>query len=245
MACKNPEFPTIKLDLDQTVERQKDESVTHWAMKAAIVAWLKAHPHFEGVIKTEKKVEDLIGDVRCEFSQTPGGVPQRCVFEAQTRYSEKDIVGATRRYHRFGYAVFWVFDVHANEQRRDAEEALAAHMSEPPSLGLASLSDGELQLGRSVTRDTFEDDAIPKLSINELYVPTYNRPRQSFDHGDFAVGGERITVLSVEDTVCVSRQINAEGQRTLPQPAPWTEDELHQGIGEGAIERVAPVRGPP
>ena len=244
MVAGNPDIQSIKLGLDRSVERQDGESLVHWAMKAATVSWLESDPRFEGTIRTEKKVEDKIADVRCEFSEKPDHVPRYCVFEMQTTNSNKNYTQTTRRYHRFGYSVFWLFSRDAARERREAEEALSQDMSEPPSLGLIALEDGELQIGRAVTPDVFEDSS-PKLLWNELYIPTYDRPRQIFDHGDFADSdGERFSLVSIDGQLFVSHEINDKGQRTLPQQPTWHYEELSQAIVDECIERTSPVRGP-
>lgn len=244
MVLVNQVPQSIRLPLDQTVQRQASESLTHWGMKAAIVRWLKEHPHCEGTIKTEKKVEDLIADVRCKLSKAPTGIPQRVVIEVQTSNSKKNILQRTSRYHQFGFSVFWVFHVNAIENRRDAEKSLRKHMSEPPSLGLISLEEGELQLGCPVTPQNFESPS-PKLAYNELYVPTYHRKKLAFDHGDFKTNGKRLAFVSIENQMYIMSQIRKNGQRTLPQPAPWNQEEFSRAIRLEEIKRVGPVRGPP
>lgn len=233
-----------KLGLDYSVERQKGESWTHWAMKAAIVFWLRSHPDVTGAIETERKVEDLIADVRCEFNSAPAGIPQRCVFEAQTSHSNKDIVRATARYHRFGYSVLWLFDKDASGDRRDAERELSEYMSNTPSLGLISLEDGEIQLGQPIDPDTFESP-FPKMAVNELYVPTHERKQPAFDHGDFGYCGEQLALVTVDNELFITHKVDSAGQRTLPQPAPWTKKELSTAIFDEQLERRGPVRGPP
>lgn len=245
MTSKEPSSPT-KLPLDKSIEQQEGESWTHWASKAATVKWFDEHPQFEEEsVKTEKKVEDLIADIRAEFFATPSGIPERFVVELQTRYSDKNIVQATRRYHRFGYAVFWLFDKEAARKRRDAERALTEHMTETPSLGLISVEDGEFQLGYPITSEMLTAPST-NLTFNELYVPTYERTEQAYDHGDFIhSSGDQVSILSVDDEFCISRQVSSEGQRTLPIASSWTHQEITNAISEGELQRCGPVRGPP
>ena len=244
MAIKNQRAPPIEFPLDHSVPQRDDESDTHWAMKAAVVYWLDANPCFEGTVETEKKVEDLVADVRCNFTQTPARIPRRVVFEVQTSRSEQNVLHRTRRHHRFGYSVFWIFHASAAEERRDAEKDLQEHMTEQVSLGLISLEEKELQLGCPVTPDNY-DDPSPKLASNELYVPTHDRKKPAFDHGDFVQGEEQFALISVEDQVYVATQVDNDGQRSLPQPAPWDQREFSRAILTEQIKRIGPVRGPP
>jgi len=108
------------LQLDHTVER-KNESHKHWAIKAAISDKLRSDPACVGTIETEKKTSDLIGDIRCQLSESPPDMPQRFVVEIETAASNKDRLRATIDHLRFGYAVYWVFTVDAYEARRETE----------------------------------------------------------------------------------------------------------------------------
>jgi hypothetical protein len=109
---------------------------------------------------------------------------------------------------------------------------------------LISVEEGELQLGRPVTWQNFESSS-PKLAFNELYVPTHHRKKPAFDHGDFEEKGERVSLVSIDDQMYVASQVGENGQRTLPQPAPWNQEELSRAIRLEEVERVGPVRGPP
>lgn len=236
---------TSKLEFDESVTHQQKESWRHWAGKATIVRWLKSNPDINGIFKTEKKVEDKIPDIRCELSQRPNGMPQRFVVEVQTEHSQKDILKSTHRYHRFGYAVYWVFVVQAHQQRRDAEAELSTHMTQPVSLGRISLPDGHLHLGRPITHSNLDYNP-EQLPDNEFYVPTYHRNEQHYDHGDFEVNGTQMTIYSA----CGCDEyyysiIDDEGQRTLPQQGVLSNSELYQGLNNDTIRRVAAVRGPP
>lgn len=232
------------IELDPTVER-KGESELHWSIKAAIIHKFRSNPLCRGEVLDEKKTEELIGDVRCRFDRAPPDIPRNCVVEVQTDASDKDILRTTALHLRFGYAVYWVFDVEAINDQRDAEDVLADHMSTRPSLGIASLEDGELSLGSPVTWDSF--DYAPQLHRrNELYIPTYCRKKKWFDHGEFDVDGERVTVYEVggEATPYISTS-SEEGQLTLPARSPWKREELFHEIRSGGIPRTVPVRGPP
>lgn len=234
------------IELDPTVER-KGESETHWAIKAAIIHKFRSNPLCQGEVLDEKKTEELIGDVRCRFDRAPPEMPRNCVVEVQTEASDKDILRATALHLRFGYAVFWVFDIEAVDDQRDAEDALADYMSTRPSFGIASLEDGELSLGSPVTWESF--DYAPQLHRrNELYIPTYYRQKKWFDHGEFDVDGRKVTVYEVEvdgeSTPYISTS-SEEGQLTLPEPSPWKREVLFRKIRRGGIPRTVPVRGPP
>lgn len=239
--------PISQLELADSVERNENESLRHWAIKAAIVARLQSNPDYEGVIESEKKVEDQIGDLRCNFSRSPNGVPSKCVFEVQTQFSKKNYVSTTRRYLRFGYAVFWVFTAGAFNKRREAEKQLSEHVSETPSFGIASLDEGELQLGQPIVQEVFDFESTPEIPHTEFYIPTYDRYNQCFDHGDFEIEGRKVGIVSVagQNDFFYSEVADEGGQRTLPQCAIWDEEELYQGLQENSIKRLSPVRGPP
>lgn len=231
-----------QLELDESVPHQTKESWRHWANKAATVNWLRSH----GAIEPEKKVEDKIGDILCKCSQRPDGMPRRFVVEIPTELADKDVLKTTDRYHRFGFAVYWVFDVRAHQQRHDAETTLGEYMSSPASLGLIFVGDGELQLGQPITRERFDYTPDGRLARTEFYIPTYDRSEHHYDHGDFEVDGDRMTVYSIagREEYYFSPVLDG-GQRNLPQRALVSSAELYHGIQEGAIERVTPVRGAP
>jgi len=234
------------LELDESVPQQKKESWRHWADKAAIINWLRTNQKIKGTILAEKKVADKISDIRCECVKSPEGMPDRFVVEVQTEHADKNVLNLTQWYHRFGYAVYWVFDVHADQKRRNAEAILGEQMSGPASLGMISVGDGELQLGRPVTRESFEynpDAPVPQV---EFYIPTYDRTEHHYDHGDFEVHGDQMTIYSVDGSkeYYFSRVVDGS-QRTLPQRNLLSNQELYQGIRENEITRVSPVRGAP
>ncbi|WP_336134223.1 hypothetical protein [Natronomonas amylolytica] len=234
--------PTIQLD--ETVER-KNESEHHWAIKAAITHRFRSDPRYVGTIETEKKTADLIGDVRCQLSESPIDVPRQFVVEVERSSSNKDRLRATIQHLRFGFDVYWIFTVDATDARRQTESLLGEHMSSPPSLGVASLPDGEISLGSPITWDEFEIPS-PFLGQHEFYIPTYDRGVDCFDHGDFRVGDEDVTVYSRPERngVYVSRRLDG-GQRTLPCQAPWDMDEFLEELRKGDIKRISPVRGAP
>ena len=118
--------PTVRLD--HTVER-KNESHQHWAIKAAISNKLNSNSACVGDIETEKKTSDLIGDIRCQLSESPADMPERFAVEIETCASNKDRLRATIDHLRFGYAVYWVFTVDAHEDRRKTENLLDEYMS--------------------------------------------------------------------------------------------------------------------
>lgn len=232
------------LQLDHTVER-KNESHKHWAIKAAISDKLHSDPACVGTIETEKKTSDLIGDIRCQLSESPPDMPQRFVVEIETAASNKDRLRATIDHLRFGYAVYWVFTVDAYEARRETEDLLDEFMTSTPSLGVASLADGELAFGTPIVWDEFSPPD-PWLGSHELYVPTYDRYVAFFSHGDFTVDGNRVTIYRQPGSgKLYASRYHQNGQQTLPDRFPWKKDEFLKKIREGEIERVSPVRGPP
>lgn len=232
------------LSLDSTVSRA-NESELHWSIKAAIVHRFQSDPTIRGQVEAEKKTSELVADIRCRFGRSPSTVPKRCVVEIQTDASEKNVLRATTSHLRHGYAVYWVYDVEALDERTEAEEALADQLSSTPSLGLASLEDGELTLGHPITWEEFEFRP-PLMGSTELYVPTYDRSEPCYDHGHFSIHGERVAIYQVagEPGYFVSRGYD-DGQQTLPERAPWTGRELYRAIEDGDARRVSPVRGPP
>lgn len=234
--------PSIRLD--HRTER-KNESHQHWAVKAALIDRLRSNSAYVGEIDDERKTEDLIGDIRCKLSKSPSDVPKRFVIEVQTNRSDKDVVDATRRHLRFGFAVYWVYQVDAANKRREADAALTKYMSAPPSLGVASLPEGELRLGSPITWDEF-DMQSPKMSCNELYIPTYARSAQCFNHGVFKIDDQRFTIYRFlnREALYVSWH-GSDGQQTLPQTSPWSWPELSQRLKEGELSRISPVTGRP
>lgn len=234
--------PTIRLD--HTVERQ-NESQHHWAIKAAIIDKLRSNPAYEGTIETEKKTGDRIADIRCQLTKSPPEIPRQFVIEIETDSSAKDRLAATADHLKFDHAVFWVFTLGALDERRKTEEILSDYMSTSPALGVASLADGELELGSPIVWDEFSLPS-PILGRHELYIPTYDRSVGCYNHGDFEIDGERVAMFRRpgEGVVYISRY-RENGQQTLPQLAPWRGKDLTRGIREGDIKRVSPVRGPP
>lgn len=242
MSAQSPSV--TQLPLANSVTRQAGESFAHWAGKAAVVEWLETHPGIEGEIQTERKVEDLIADVRCNLTDSPPTIPEKVVIEVQTRHSSKDIVRNTRRYHRFGYCVYWVFLQNAAHKRRNAERALEDVMEPTPSLGIISLEDGELRLGQPITPTNLEEPEI-RFCYNELYVPTYERFESTFDHGDFTAQGEKtISLISIDETLYLSEEVDATGQRTLPVKITGY-DSCYTLFTQEDLHRASPVRGPP
>lgn len=235
----------IRLPIDQSVRRQEGESFVHWAGKAAVVEYLNTHDRVAGSVAVERKVEDLIADVRCTLSETPAEFPERFVVEVQTKHSKKDFLQTTRRYHRYGFAVFWIFHTDAYQQRRTAEETLADHMEVRPSLGLLSLVDGELQFGHPLEPGDLATQR-PTMTCNEMYIPTYHRHRHAYDHGDFTItNDEELAIITIGDTVHISHTIDEEGQRTLPRPLEDDPTDIASAFQSNSISRTSPVRGPP
>jgi hypothetical protein len=234
--------PTIEIDASVP---QKNESKRHWAIKAGIVGLFRSHPDCSGAVETEKKTSDLIADVRCELEESPPDIPDQFVVEVQTAASNKDLHRATENHLRHGYAVYWVYDIEALDQREKAEETLAEQMASIPDFGVASLTEGELTLGAPITWDDFESNP-PWLGQTELYVPTYQRSSKWYDHGRFLVEGEEMTIYRVAGSSdYFISQMYPDGQQTLPRRSVWSPQELYEGIQEGEIRRLSPVRGPP
>jgi hypothetical protein len=234
--------PTIRLD--ETVERT-NESEQHWAIKSAICEKFRSDPACVGAIETEKKTSDLIGDVRAHLAESPPDIPEKFVVEIETPASNKDRLRATREHLKFGYAVYWVFCVNAHSNRRKTETLLAKYTDSRPSLGVVSLGDGELSLGTPVTWEEFSFPS-PLLGRHELYVPTYDRGVEYFDHGDFLVDGDRVAIHRRPGSrlLYVAKYLE-DGQQTLPRRSPWDTSEFFERIQEGEIERASPVRGTP
>lgn len=232
------------LEIDTSVPR-KNESLRHWAAKAAIVEQLRSNPSCTGEIETEKKTSDLIGDIRCELTESPPDIPQQFVVEVETPQSSKDRLRATTHHLRFGYDVYWVFTLEANAARRNTESTLEEHMSRRPSLGVISLEEGELSLGLPITWDDFSFPE-PFLGRHEIYIPTYDRYEEFFDHGDFLIDGERAAIYRRPGSgkIYVSWSVDDQ-QQTLPQEPTWDIDTLLHRIRTGDVQRVSPVRGPP
>lgn len=241
---QRPEYvhPTIDLDLEVA---QTNESKLHWSIKAAIIQRFHSNPGLDGLIQSEKKTGELIADVRCQFEQTTDTVPKQCVVEVQTSGANKDIVQATAKHLKYGYAVFWVYDIDAIDAREEAEELLENRMSSTPQLGVASLGEGELTLGAPITWDEFELGA-PMFGVSEMYVPTYYRHRPCYDYGDFLLDGAEVTIYRVEDEpgYFVSKKYD-NGQHTLPMRSNRIGKRLYRGLEDNSIKRISPVRGPP
>lgn len=234
--------PTLRLD--HTVER-KSESSHHWAIKAAIVDLLRSDSEMVGTIETERKTGELIGDIRCHLSNAPSEVPLRFVIEIETPASDKDRRQATIDHLRHGYAVYWVFDIDAVKDRRETEKLLSEHMTSRPSLGVASLTDGELDLGYPITWHEFTYEP-PWLGQTELRIPTYDRHEQWYCHGDFRLNDRRVSIFRQPGSreLFVSHYVE-EGQQTLPKRVSLSKEELQQRIQDGDVRRQGPVRGPP
>ena len=234
--------PTLRLD--HTVER-KNESHHHWAVKAVVVDILRSDPEYVGEIETEKKTGELIGDIRCDLSESPPDVPSQIVVEIETPASDKDRLQATADHLRHGYAVYWVFTVDAADDRLETEELLSEYLSSQPSLGVASLADGELSLGAPITWHEFAYKP-PWLGRTELQIPTYDRFSEWYNHGDFQVDDQRVSIYrQVESSELFVSEYVENGQQTLPQRTSLDVDEVGQGIQEGNIKRQTPVRGSP
>jgi len=236
--------PSIRLD--HTVQR-KNESHHHWAAKAAITDTLRSDPTLVGEIETEKKTGERIADIRCILSESPPDMPRKFVVEIETPASNKDRHQATIDHLRYGFAVFWVFTGNATDERRATEELLDKYLSARPYLGVAALSDGELSIGASITWEEMAYEA-PWLGRMELRIPTYDRRKKWYNHGDFRIDGRRVSVLRQRqpgyEQIYFS-EYTGEGQQTLPQPSALSKDELQQRIQEGRAKRTSPVRGPP
>jgi len=232
------------LQLDPNIERQ-NESYHHWAIKSVIVKQLRSEPGNAGTIETEKKTSDLIGDIRGHLSECPESVPRRFVVEIETTASSKDRLRATIQHLRFGYAVYWVFTADAFALRQETETLLDEYLMSTPSLGIASLPDGEVSLGTPITWDEFSLPT-PVLGRHELYIPTYNRYESLFDHGDFTIEDQRVTIYSqpTTDRLYLSRHLE-DGQQTIPTRTPWRPTDFYKRIETGEIQRVSPIRGPP
>jgi len=232
------------ITLDSSIQQQ-NESEQHWAVKSAICDRLRSDPDYTGTIETEKKTSDLIADIRCQLTESPADVPQQFVVEVETSASNKDRLRATIDHLKFGFEVYWVFVADALTARRKTESILSDHMNSQPSLGVASLSDGEISLGAPIRWGEFD---IPSrwLGHHELYVPTYDRGVDCFNHGDFTIDGERTTIYREHPRgrLYGSRYLD-EKQQTLPEPLQQSPREFLDRLQTGDIERVSPVRGPP
>lgn len=232
------------IQLDNSVE-QKNESRLHWAVKAALVDRFRSDTAIVGTIETERKTGERIGDIRCQLSESPPELPKRFIVEIETAASNKDHHRATIDHLRHGYSVFWIFTRDALQDRRETEKLLSEHMSSRPSLGVASLVDGELSLGSAITWKEFEYQS-PWLGRTEFQIPTYDRYADWYCHGDFDLDGQRVSILrqpgSHELFLSYYRD---DGQQTLPQRTSLSMTELGQRIQDGDVERQGPVRGPP
>lgn len=234
------------LRLDHTVER-KNESHHHWAAKAAIADVIRSDSALVGVIETERKTGERIADIRCVLSKSPPDMPRQFAVEIETPASNKDRHQATIDHLRHGFAVFWVFTGNATDERRTTEELLGNYLSSRPSLGVVALSDGELSLGAPITWGEMSYKA-PWLGRMELQIPTYDRREEWYNHGDFKIDDQRVSLLRQRQPGYEELYISeyAEGdQQTLPKPSALSMDELQQRIQDGSVKRISPVRGPP
>lgn len=229
---------------DTSVPRRSDEGWTHWAGKASIVTWLEGINDLSGRVESEKKVEDLIADIRCTFENSVEGVPNKCVYEVQTRESSTDILQRIRRLHRYGFTVYYIYPDTASNHRRSLETRLAEYMPQRPDLGRLSLKKGELQLGTPLG----PGDLAPRevtLPYNEFYIPTHKRSAQAFDFGDFAIDSVQTALVAIDDHLYTMAEVGDTGQRTLPISPKMTKEELERKLIEGEITRESPVRGTP
>lgn len=220
-----------------------NESVEHWAAKAIVVAKLATDSDFNGTIETERMTGGLRGDVVCTGNTTQA-YPQKFVVEIE-HSRDNYRVQKTRRHARHGYAVFWVFTERTVNQRAETEAELAKITARKPSLGAVSVEGQQAELGEPLG---WNDIAYPcpSISFNELNIPTYDRSKQCYDHGDFVVDGQLVSVIGLAgDAVPLICEYVGNGQQTLPQPASWTMQDLREGIDSGDIFRAAPIRGPP
>lgn len=234
--------PTLRLD--HTVPR-KNESHHHWAAKSVVVDVLRSDPALVGAIETEKKTGERIGDIRCCLSEAPPFMPRRFAIEIETSASDKDRHEATTDHIRHGYAVYWVFTSDAVDDRRTTERLLESYLSTPPSLGVVSLGDGELSLGSPITWEEFAYES-PWLGHTELRIPTYDRRKEWYAHGDFRMGDKRVSILRQpgREELFASEYVG-DDQQTLPKSFELSKAELQQRIQDGRAKRESPVRGPP
>ena len=206
---------------------------------------LRSDTTISGTIETERKTGERIGDIRCQLTESPSDMPRQFVVEIETPESDKNRRLATIDHLRHGYAVYWVFTLDAATARRTTEQMLEEFVSPQPSLGVASLADGELSLGSPLTWTEFAYQP-PLLGATEVYIPTYDRYEEWYCHGDFEVDSQRVSVLRKPGSqeLFISHYTN-EGQQTLPQRSSLSMVELRQRIQKGDVIRRSPVRGPP
>ncbi|MWG36685.1 hypothetical protein [Halomarina oriensis] len=225
------------------VVKAGNETYSHWAGKALVVAELAADPQFDGKIETERMTGGLRGDVVCTDNSTET-YPRKFVVEVE-HSRDKYRVQKTRRHARYGYAVFWVFTERAISQRSNTEADLAEITAKSPSLGAVSVATGEVELGEPLG---WNDLAYPRptIAFNELAIPQYDRSKRCYDHGDFMFDDRVVSVIDIKgDATPLVCEYVSDGQQTLPQPASWTMRDLWDGINSGDVIRAAPIRGPP
>ncbi|WP_147587318.1 hypothetical protein [Halorubrum lipolyticum] len=238
--------PTTEYKLpepDPSIRQQGGEGRTHWSRKASVIAWLKNIDGIQGEIEAETKVEDLIADVKCTLDKSVKGIPDRCVFEIQTRESNTSILQRIERFNRHGYTVFYIYPEKASDYRRRLAEQLEANMSEPPILGRIT-EGGELILGNGVTPGTLDrNPGVPPWK--EFYVPTYERSSTCYDFGDFMINSVRTALVAINGYLYAMAEVDSNGQRTLPLSPGLSESELYNQLMDGEITRESPVRGTP
>jgi hypothetical protein len=238
--------PTTAYELpepDSSVPQQGGEGRTHWSGKASIIAWLRNIDGIQGEIEAETKVEDLIADVKCTLDKSIKGIPERCVFEIQTRESNTSILQRIERFNRHGYTVFYIYPDKASNYRRRLAEQLEANMSEPPILGQITIG-GELIVGSGVTPGSL--NRTPGISPwKEFYIPTHERPSQCYDFGDFAIDSVRTALVGIDGYLYAMAEVDSDGQRTLPLPPGISKSELYSQLMDDEITRESPVRGTP
>lgn len=227
---------------DSSIRQQAGEGQTHWSGKASIIAWLQNIDEIQGEINPETKVGDLIPDVKCNLDKSIPGIPNKCVFEIQTRESNSSILQKIEKYSRYGYTVFYIYpDTAANHRRRLAEK-LEATMSEPPTLGRIT-GDGELIVGSGVAPGSLSQN--PGMSpFKEFYIPTYERSVSCYDFGDFRIDSVCTALVAIDGYLYAMQKVNTDGQRTLPHPPDFSKSELYRQMMEGKITRESPIRGP-
>jgi hypothetical protein len=238
--------PTTAYELpepDSSVPQQGGEGRTHWSGKASIIAWLRNIDGIQGEIEAETKVEDLIADVKCTLDKSIKGIPDKCVFEIQTGQSNTNILQKIERYNRHGYTVFYVYPESADNFREELARRLDDNMSEPPTLGEIT-RDGKLIVGSGVAPGTLDrHPGVPPWK--EFYVPTYDRPSNFYDFGDFMIGQTLSAFIGINGYLYVMDEVDSNGQRTLPHSPGISKSELYSKLMDGEITRKSPVRGTP
>lgn len=228
---------------DSSIRQQAGEGQTHWAGKASVIAWLRSIDGIQGEIEPETKVEDLIADVKCSLNKSIKGIPNKCVFEIQTGQSNTNILQKIERYNRHGYTVFYVYPESADNFREELARRLDDNMSEPPTLGKIT-KDGKLIVGSGVAPGTLDrHPGVPPWK--EFYVPTYDRPSNLYDFGDFMIGQTLSAFIGINGYLYVMDEVDSNGQRTLPHSPGISKSELYSKLMDGEITRKSPVRGTP